>query len=162
MNLCECGCGREVNSYRNKPYRFINGHNNRNKSPSEETRKKLRIANKGENNPNYRVKSSHETRRKIAETMSEKYGKKVNSYQSEATYYQLRIWRKSVLERDNYTCQTCRNKYLKKNLCSHHIKPKEEFKELMYDVNNGICLCNTCHTKLHLGLITLVDYKEAA
>ena len=56
MTLCECGCGGEVNIYRGKPKRFINGHQQR--CPSDETRKKRSDIRKG-------YKHSEETKRKI-------------------------------------------------------------------------------------------------
>lgn len=52
--------------------------------------------------------------------------------------------RKSVLERDNFTCQQCGNK---ENLECHHIKPQCDFPELALDIDNCITLCHECHTK---------------
>jgi len=74
---------------------------------------------------------------------------------------QYRQWRKSIFQRDNYTCQKCGITGFQKgnNLCPHHIKPfalvlKENniqslqdalnCKEL-WDLNNGITLCRKCH-----------------
>jgi hypothetical protein len=54
-------------------------------------------------------------------------------------------WREAVFTRDNYTCQECnlRGCYLE----PHHIKRFIEYKELRYDINNGITLCKSCHKK---------------
>lgn len=54
-------------------------------------------------------------------------------------------WRKSVFERDNYTCQECgkRGGLLE----AHHIKPFAYFPESRYDLNNGKTLCLECHNK---------------
>ena len=60
-------------------------------------------------------------------------------------------WKEAVKERDNYTCQKC-GKILKKGdklLDAHHIKSKEEYPELRFDVDNGLTLCHECHTALH-------------
>lgn len=53
------------------------------------------------------------------------------------------IWRKSIFERDDYTCQECRNRgcYLE----AHHIKSWANFPELRYEISNGIVLCLECH-----------------
>lgn len=68
-----------------------------------------------------------------------------NSMMSSRKY---REWRTSVFERDNYTCQKCGYKR-GGNLQAHHIKEAAKFKRLIYDVNNGITLCETCHRLEH-------------
>lgn len=64
---------------------------------------------------------------------------------------QYKIWRESVLERDNYTCQKCFRKCKKreKGLAAHHIKEYAKFPELRLDINNGITLCRECHMNHH-------------
>jgi len=51
--------------------------------------------------------------------------------------------RKQVLERDNYTCQTCGTKggYLHID----HIQPWKEYTEGRFDINNCRTLCRKCH-----------------
>lgn len=56
-------------------------------------------------------------------------------------------WRKSVYERDEYTCQNCGKTGGKLN--AHHIKPYKDFPEFRYDIDNGITLCEKCHRELH-------------
>lgn len=51
-------------------------------------------------------------------------------------------WREKVLERDNHKCQICKKKDGKLDV--HHIIPKQ-FKEVRYDVQNGIVLCFRHH-----------------
>jgi 5-methylcytosine-specific restriction endonuclease McrA len=66
-------------------------------------------------------------------------------------------WAKAIKKRDNYTCRRCgitQDEYLAKvgqNIQSHHIKPKETFPELAYNLDNGLTLCGTCHGKVHFG-----------
>lgn len=56
-------------------------------------------------------------------------------------------WRKKVFERDNYTCQHCQQ--VGGELNAHHIKPFAKFKELRYEVSNGLTLCVECHRQEH-------------
>jgi len=57
------------------------------------------------------------------------------------------IWKSSVFERDNNKCQHC---FSKEKLIAHHIKPWKDFPEFRFDVDNGLTLCASCHTKIHL------------
>lgn len=56
-------------------------------------------------------------------------------------------WRKAVYERDNYTCQKCQQRG--GNIHAHHIYKYSEYKDLRFDVDNGIVLCQTCHYLYH-------------
>jgi hypothetical protein len=56
-------------------------------------------------------------------------------------------WRKSVFERDIYTCTACGK--IGGNLNAHHIKPYATYKELRYELSNGITLCEDCHKSFH-------------
>lgn len=58
-------------------------------------------------------------------------------------------WRKAVFERDGFQCQVCEK--IGGKLNAHHIKPFAKHKELRFDVDNGITLCETCHKKVHRG-----------
>ncbi len=67
----------------------------------------------------------------------------------------LSKWRKSVLERDDYTCQDCGRR---ESLHAHHIKSKREQPKLCYKVSNGLTLCEDCHDNVHGGLVSY--YKQ--
>ncbi len=54
-------------------------------------------------------------------------------------------WRTSVFHRDDFTCQECGMKGI--YIEAHHIKPWRDYKELRYEVSNGITLCRDCHKK---------------
>lgn len=58
---------------------------------------------------------------------------------------EYKIWRKSVFERDDYTCVLCKQRGGRLN--ADHIKPFSIFIELRFDINNGRTLCVDCHKK---------------
>ena len=66
---------------------------------------------------------------------------------SRGSDYKYKQWHKDVLVKYNFTCQECGIRGGK--LSAHHIKQWSEYKELRYDVGNGICLCYKCHMILH-------------
>lgn len=63
-------------------------------------------------------------------------------------------FRKSVLERDNFTCQLCGSK---ENLEVHHKKSYAKYARLRTVVSNGITLCQKCHDKVHGGEVDIVE-----
>ena len=56
------------------------------------------------------------------------------------------LWKKAVLERDNYECKKC---FSREKLCIHHVKKWNEYPELRFDIDNGLTLCSSCHSILH-------------
>ena len=62
-------------------------------------------------------------------------------------YSGYKAWRKSVYERDNYTCQKCHITGCYLN--AHHIEAYSINKELRTNVNNGITFCRDCHNDFH-------------
>lgn len=59
---------------------------------------------------------------------------------------ELKQWRNSVYERDNYTCRHCGNKGI---IHAHHIIEWAADESKRFDVDNGLTLCIGCHGKIH-------------
>lgn len=59
--------------------------------------------------------------------------------------HEYKVWRKSVFEKNCYTCQVCKQRG--GELQADHIKPQSIFPELRFDLNNGRTLCRPCHLK---------------
>lgn len=95
---------------------------------SDESRKKMSAShiglNAGENHPNWKGGLTD-----INTTIRRSWASKV--------------WRKTVMELDDYTCAFC--KIRGGNLEVHHIKRFSEYPELRFDITNGITLCKDCH-----------------
>lgn len=64
--------------------------------------------------------------------------------------FEMAQWRKSVFERDQYTCQACGDN-TGGNLNAHHIENFSENEEKRFDVDNGITLCEKCHDPSFIG-----------
>lgn len=60
---------------------------------------------------------------------------------------QYKLWRNSVFERDNFTCQKCED--YGSRLEAHHIKGFAKHKDLRYAIDNGITFCEKCHKEFH-------------
>lgn len=58
---------------------------------------------------------------------------------------EYKTWRKSVFDRDDYTCVECGIRGCELN--ADHIKPFAYFPELRFELSNGRTLCKPCHLK---------------
>ena len=107
---------------------------------TDDYREKQRVSKTGErngmhgvfgaNHPQWNPERTHEQRVKERKTSKD------------------RLWRTAVFERDKYPCQSCG--YEKGHiLVAHHIRSYFKYKELRYDVNNGVTLCEDCHKEYH-------------
>lgn len=94
------------------------------KHHSQEHKNKLKERWKGENNPNWRGGITPITR-------------------MIRTSLEYKIWRKSVFERDNFTCIWCAQKG--GEIHADHIKPFALYPELRFAIDNGRTLCKECH-----------------
>lgn len=105
---------------------------------SEETRRKISMANKGH-------VVSHETRKKLsASSIGKHVGEKSGLWKGGS----LNWWKKNVLQSQNYTCQRCGlQDYSSYFMEVDHIKQKANFPELALDLSNGQVLCPNCHRR---------------
>jgi hypothetical protein len=137
--------------------------------PTEETKEKLRQANLGK-------KHSEETKRKMSEAQKGKPHRKGWTHTKEARTnmginrtgeknwrwikdrtklsknYKYRNnsahreWSNSVKKRDGWKCKI-NNSDCSGKVVAHHILPYRDYKELRYEVNNGITLCQFHHPR---------------
>lgn len=122
--------------------------------PSEETRKKMALAKKL-NPPKNLYKVGHiqpkgiDNPRWIKDRTKLKGSEDSKLSRSE----EWKQWKSYILKRDSYTCQLCEDKNQKGRggkviFHCHHIFPKSEYPDLVFDVCNGIILCDKCHSSI--------------
>ena len=92
-----------------------------------------RKAHSGKNNPNYNPNLTNEDREEM--------------YKKRKGDQDFKKWSKQVKERDNFTCDICGQKH--GGLVSHHLNAWRDYKEQRYDLENGVCLCESCHKEFH-------------
>lgn len=72
------------------------------------------------------------------------------------TSLEYKLWRSSVVKRDENTCQHCGDRTREDHIVilhTHHIKSFAEFPDLGLEVSNGVILCEFCHRKSdHYGV----------
>lgn len=85
---------------------------------------------RGENHPNWDFNKTQEEREQARK------------------YSEYKDWRNEVYKRDKYTCQCCGDNR-GGNLNAHHLDGYDWCVEKRIDTDNGITLCDTCHTNFH-------------
>lgn len=115
-----------------------------------EARQKISLANKGRKVSKESTKKMVETRKRNGSYIPwNKSNSRIvsdNIRIRESSEYKL--WRKSVFERDNYTCVWCNAKSGNGKtviLNADHIKPFAYYPELRFAIDNGRTLCVDCH-----------------
>lgn len=137
---CECDeCKKQLNMF----WYTYKKHNHNGKVYCHSC--SLKILNSRENNPNWNLNKTDEERK------------------NERKYTEYTNFIKSVLARDDYTCQCCGRKISDK-LEVHHLDGYNWCIEKRIDVTNGITLCNNCHDNFHLkygrGYNTKKQFEE--
>lgn len=61
----------------------------------------------------------------------------------------FKTWRLAVFKRDNFTCQKCSSRK-SGTLNAHHLDGYNWCKEKRTDIDNGVTLCETCHSEFHM------------
>ena len=150
--LCGCGCGKPVKwAYWDRKWnKYIKLHHQHQKGPkhSEETKRKIGDIWRGKH-------LSVEHKENISKSHK---GEKSYLWKGGVTPENLRIrnglkyrlWRTSVFERDDYTCQSCEVRSgngKKVVLNADHIKQFAYYPELRFELSNGRTLCVPCHRK---------------
>ena len=112
---------------------------------TEEWRRKIVEANKGENNHGWKGGITSES----------------SKIRSSAEY---KLWRTAVFKRDNYTCVFCGYKSAGKrppDINADHIKPMSVFPELRFAIDNGRTLCLPCHRQTDTYGGRIHKYKKS-
>lgn len=122
------------------------------------TRLKISQSNKGKHtywlgkrmSQKHRKKMSESAQKVVAEGRHNFWKDGLDKNKHSKRYAQMRtfkyrFWRRSVFERDNYSCQNCGqySGYLE----ADHIKPWNLYPNLRYSIANGRTLCRKCHIK---------------
>jgi hypothetical protein len=120
---CTCGDEKEILNYR-----FLSGKTQSCGCLRQESMKRNGIHFAGAQHGNWKGGITGERQSKMAKA---DYAK----------------WRISVFERDKYICQNCHQKGGKLN--AHHIFNYADNKNRIFDMTNGITLCQSCHALFH-------------
>lgn len=135
--ICLCNCG----NYKTVPARYLHSG---------------RVRSCGCLKKDFNLKSSGKCKCKNCNCLYHRGGKSNPRYNHQLTEKdrlprqfipELKIWRKAILRRDNYTCQITNCK--SNRLIVHHIEGWTTNKELRFVTSNGITLCKLIHTLFH-------------
>lgn len=136
---------------RNKLGQIISSDGRKGHTHSAETRKKMGETRKGRTSPMKGKKHKESTKELMSKVRSgEKHynwkGGISRGYKTGYYSKEYKKWRVAVFERDNFVCQKCfgkRGQYI----TAHHIKSFKHYPKLRFELNNGITLCEKCHSE---------------
>jgi len=126
------------------------------KKCSKETREKMSKAHKGHVGYTKGMKFTNETKRKMSESHK---GEKCNWWQGGKSFEEYSVdWvvtlKRSIRERDHYTCQLCNKEQGDEALSVHHI----DYNKKNCNPDNLISLCRSCHSKTNNNRKDWIDY----
>jgi len=78
-------------------------------------------------------------------------------YKRDRKYNANIVWKKAVKEKYENKCFACGGV---KKIVVHHLESFRDNEDLRLDINNGVCLCETCHKDYHLNFMG--GYKKGA
>ena len=115
---------------------------------SEATRYKKSLARIGSKNPQYGKRGELSTMWGRRGLLSPNYNPNLTEH-DRRNYRQVEIstWRRSVMERDHFTCQITGRKGGK--LVAHHLDSWNAFPDKRLDINNGITINKALHDLFH-------------
>ena len=58
----------------------------------------------------------------------------------------LALWKQIILKRHDYVCELCGGNW---KITAHHFYFRSSAGHLIFELDNGICLCGKCHASLH-------------
>lgn len=143
--ISESNKGRIVSAETRKKIGLANSISQKGKKMSEESIAKMLKSRDG-------FKHTEESKRKMSEACK---GEKGSNWRGGVSpenkkirrSIDYRLWRESVFARDNWTCQKCENRG--SYLHPHHILNFAQYKELRFAIDNGITFCKKCHMEFH-------------
>ena len=151
---------RNANTSKSLKAKSVNGKQNRGRKRSETWKKTRSVEYSGTGNPFYGKTHSQETKiklscyfRGISEEAFDGFTKPRNLRLTKSGAF--KTWRKLVFERDYHTCLLCGVRG--GNLEPHHIIPRRDNEDLIYEVSNGATLCEECHKKTFRKEYSFVD-----
>ena len=128
--LCKCDCGNQHETYTNRlTSGAVSSCGCYNLELSRQRILEVSKRNVGQKHYNYNPNLTNKEREDKRDT-SQNYK-----------------WRLSVYKRDNFKCKKCgvHNNELR----AHHIKNYATNKNIRYDLDNGVTLCDKCHKQFH-------------
>lgn len=120
-----------------KYYRDGGKHGMRGRKHSNETKRKMSLAQKD------RFKNQAERDKIATKLTSPDTPTKERDRKSQRAFK----WRNDVFVRDDYTCRKCGTRGDTMN--AHHVFNFADYPKLRFEVSNGATLCERCHKRFH-------------
>lgn len=143
----ECMIGSVAQKYCSKKCSISDMNKNNNPAQTTEGRNKISLSAKAKGTAHMMTEEARDKQRNAI--TGEKHwnwkGGITPTDKIQRNSLEYKLWRTSVFERDDYTCQLCHKRG--GNLNADHIKRFCDHPELRFDINNGRTLCVECHRK---------------